>query len=45
MLEDGEEIEVEMGELEAEDERGEYAPEVVELDERGNQRGLVSWSD
>ncbi|KAK0388430.1 hypothetical protein NLU13_4674 [Sarocladium strictum] len=44
-LEDGEEVELEMDDLEAEDERGEFAPEVVELDESGKQRGLVSWSD
>jgi len=44
-LEDGEEVELEMDDLEAEDERGEFAPEVVELDETGKQRGLVSWSD
>ena len=32
-LEDGEQVELEMDELEAEDERGEYAPVVVHLDE------------
>ncbi|KAL7957606.1 AAR2 domain-containing protein [Trichoderma compactum] len=45
MLEDGEEVEVEMEELQAEDERGEWAPEVVELDEHGRQRDLVSLND
>lgn len=45
MMEDGEEVEVEMAELQAEDERGEWAPEVVELDEHGRQRDLVSWND
>ncbi|KAK4060497.1 uncharacterized protein Triagg1_10724 [Trichoderma aggressivum f. europaeum] len=45
MMEDGEEVEVEMDELQAEDERGEWAPEVVELDEHGRQRDLVSWND
>ncbi|KAL7905504.1 AAR2 domain-containing protein [Trichoderma velutinum] len=45
MMEDGEEVEVEMAELQAEDERGEWAPEVVELDEHGRQRDLVSWDD
>lgn len=45
MMEDGEQVELEMSELEAEDERGEWAPEVVELDEHGRQRDLVSWSD
>lgn len=43
MLEDGEEVEVEMDELEAEDERGEFAATVVETDESGRPRGLVSW--
>ncbi|KAK5994558.1 hypothetical protein PT974_05037 [Cladobotryum mycophilum] len=45
MLEDGEEVELEMSELEAEDERGEWAPEIVEFDENGRERGLVSWGD
>ncbi|KAL6895303.1 AAR2 domain-containing protein [Trichoderma longibrachiatum] len=45
MMEDGEEVDVEMAELQAEDERGEWAPEVVELDEHGRQRDLVSWHD
>ncbi|RCI07567.1 hypothetical protein L249_1625 [Ophiocordyceps polyrhachis-furcata BCC 54312] len=44
MLEDGAEVELELDELEAEDERGEFAPEVVELDEQGRQVDLVSWS-
>ncbi|KAL7789109.1 AAR2 domain-containing protein [Trichoderma ceciliae] len=44
-MEDGEEVELEMAELQAEDERGEWAPEVVELDEHGRQRDLVSWND
>jgi A1 cistron-splicing factor AAR2 len=44
MMEDGEEVDVEMAELEAEDERGEWAPEVVELDELGREKGLVSWT-
>ncbi|KAG6004143.1 hypothetical protein E4U21_001360 [Claviceps maximensis] len=43
MLEDGEEVELELSELDAEDERGEWAPEIVELDEHGNEFGLVSW--
>ncbi|KAH0441445.1 AAR2 protein [Colletotrichum camelliae] len=42
-LEDGEEVEVELDDLEAEDERGEFAPEMVELDESGKQKDLVSW--
>ncbi|KOS21093.1 Protein AAR2 -like protein [Escovopsis weberi] len=45
MLEDGEEVELDMAELEAEDERGEWAPEVVEMDENGRELGLISWSD
>ncbi|MBE3041329.1 hypothetical protein IMZ48_01840, partial [Candidatus Bathyarchaeota archaeon] len=43
MLEDGEEVEVEMDELEDEDERGEFAATVVETDEGGRPRDLVSW--
>jgi A1 cistron-splicing factor AAR2 len=45
MMEDGEEVEVEMAELQAEDERGEWAPEVVDLDEGGRPRDMVSWTD
>jgi A1 cistron-splicing factor AAR2 len=44
MLEDGEEVQVELGELEDEDERGEFAAVVVELDEQGREKGLVSWN-
>ncbi|PNP40981.1 hypothetical protein TGAMA5MH_06848 [Trichoderma gamsii] len=44
-MEDGEEVELEMAELQAEDERGEWAPEVVQLDEQGRQLDLVSWND
>lgn len=43
VMEDGEEVELEMMELQAEDERGEWAPEVVELDEHGRQKDLISW--
>ena len=43
MLEDGEEVEVEMDELEAEDERGEFAATVVETDESGRPMDMVSW--
>ena len=43
MLEDGEEVEVEMDELEAEDERGEFAATVVATDEGGRPMDLVSW--
>ncbi len=45
VMEDGEEVELEMEELQAEDERGEWAPEVVELDEQGREKGLISWND
>ena len=45
MTEEGEQVEVELKELEDEDERGEWAPEVVELDESGREKGLVSWTD
>ncbi|KHO01172.1 AAR2 domain containing protein [Metarhizium album ARSEF 1941] len=44
MMEDGEQVELELTDLEAEDERGEWAPELVELDEDGRERGLISWS-
>jgi len=43
MLEDGEEVEVEMDDLEAEDERGEFAAVVVEMDEQGRPKDMVSW--
>ena len=39
-LEDGEFVDAEMKDFEAEDERGEFAPQVVELDEAGRERGL-----
>ncbi|KAF4454720.1 hypothetical protein F53441_2798 [Fusarium austroafricanum] len=45
MMEDGEEVELEITDLAAEDERGEWAPEIVDLDESGRQRDLVSWND
>jgi A1 cistron-splicing factor AAR2 len=45
MMEDGEEVELEVADLAAEDERGEWAPEIVDLDESGRQRDLVSWND
>ncbi|TWU72356.1 hypothetical protein ED733_002919 [Metarhizium rileyi] len=45
MMEDGEEVELELTDLEAEDERGEWAPELVEFDDNGRERGLISWSD
>ncbi|KAH7173479.1 AAR2 protein-domain-containing protein [Fusarium flagelliforme] len=45
MMEDGEEVELEDADMAAEDERGEWAPEIVDLDESGRQRDLVSWND
>jgi len=44
-MEDGETVEVDMHELQDEDERGEYAPEVVEFDDLGKEKGLVSFTD
>lgn len=41
-LEDGETIDASLTEFEAEDERGEFAPQVVELDEHGREIGLYS---
>ncbi|PKS13296.1 hypothetical protein jhhlp_000067 [Lomentospora prolificans] len=43
MLEDGEEVELDMDDLEAEDERGEFAAVVVEIDEHGRPKDMVSW--
>jgi len=40
-LEDGELIDAELKDFEAEDERGEYAPALVELDESGREIGLI----
>lgn len=40
-LEDGEYVEAELKDFEAEDERGEYAPAMVQLDEEGREVGLV----
>ncbi|RSL54488.1 hypothetical protein CEP53_007447 [Fusarium sp. AF-6] len=37
MMEDGEQVELEVADLAAEDERGEWAPEIVDLDESGRQ--------
>ncbi len=42
-LEDGEDIDVELPDFEAEDERGEYAPQVVDLDDDGREKGLISF--
>ncbi|EMR62752.1 putative aar2 protein [Eutypa lata UCREL1] len=43
MLEDGEVVQAEREDFEDEDERGEFAPVVVGLDELGRQADLVSW--
>lgn len=45
MTEDGDWLELEMSELQDEDETGEYAPEIVDIDEEGRQKDLVSWRD
>jgi len=42
-LEDGEYVDMELKDFEAEDERGEYAPVIVELDEDGRERDLITW--
>lgn len=40
-LEDGEIVDAEMKDFEAEDERGEFAPVVVEFDEEGHEKGII----
>ncbi|KAJ3571286.1 hypothetical protein NPX13_g5437 [Xylaria arbuscula] len=45
MLEDGEMVEAELSDFEDEDERGEFAPTVVEMMENGTEAGLLSWDD
>jgi A1 cistron-splicing factor AAR2 len=42
MLEDGEVVQAELSDFEDEDERGEFAPTVVEM-ENGRETGLLSW--
>ncbi|KAI1132978.1 A1 cistron-splicing factor [Nemania abortiva] len=42
MLEDGEMVQAELSDFEDEDERGEFAPTVVEM-ENGRETGLLSW--
>ncbi|GAP89312.1 putative AAR2 protein [Rosellinia necatrix] len=42
MLEDGEMVQAELSDFEDEDERGEFAPTVVEI-ENGRESGLLSW--
>jgi A1 cistron-splicing factor AAR2 len=45
MMEDGEEVELEVTDFEADDERGEWAPTVVDLDEAGRERDRFSLND
>ncbi|KAI4870880.1 hypothetical protein F4820DRAFT_147650 [Hypoxylon rubiginosum] len=45
MLEDGEVVQAELSDFEDEDERGEFAPALVELDDKGRETGLLSWGD
>ncbi|KAH6893411.1 AAR2 protein-domain-containing protein [Thelonectria olida] len=45
MMEDGEEVELEVTDLEADDERGEWAPTMVDLDETGRERDRFVWND
>ncbi len=45
MLEDGEVVQAERADFEDEDERGEFAPVVMELDAEGRPADLVSWDD
>ena len=42
-LEDGEVLDLELDDLKSEDERGEYAPAVVNFDDQGRQSDLISW--
>lgn len=42
-LEDGEYVDADLEDLEDEDERGEFAPVVVELDNQGRESGLFRW--
>ncbi|KAM3080930.1 hypothetical protein ACMFMF_002847 [Clarireedia jacksonii] len=42
-LEDGEIVDAELKDFEAEDERGEYAPVIVDLDEEGREKDLIRW--
>jgi A1 cistron-splicing factor AAR2 len=42
-LEDGEWVDAELQDFQDEDERGEWAPAVVELDEHGREKGLISF--
>jgi A1 cistron-splicing factor AAR2 len=42
-LEDGEFVDAELGDFEQEDERGEYAPVIVDLEADGTEKGLLRW--
>lgn len=42
-LEDGQWIDVELKDFQAEDERGEFAPVMVELDDDGHEKGLINF--
>lgn len=42
-VEHGEIMDAELEDFEAEDERGEYAPVVVDLEEDGREKGLIRW--
>jgi A1 cistron-splicing factor AAR2 len=42
-LEDGEYVDAELKEMEDEDERGEYAPVIVEMEEDGREKGMLRW--
>jgi len=42
-LEDGEWVDAELQDFQDEDERGEWAPALVELDENGREKGLISF--
>jgi A1 cistron-splicing factor AAR2 len=44
MLEDGEIVQAELSDFEDEDERGEFAPTVVEMQD-GREAGLLSWNE
>lgn len=44
-LEDGEYVDAELEDFEAEDERGEYAPTVVALDDDGRESGLIRFTE
>lgn len=43
MLEDGEQVDLDIDDFEAEDERGEFAAVVVEMDDHGRPKDMISW--